>query len=136
VPAQPRALPGGTGSSQFGASGALFSAPVTRLVICDYPLSGMPSSRELTGTAAAATAGRIEESKDPGSTLSCLTSAHATLLPFDAHGAEAPLELIGACNQLRVTNGTAVRYVPITTLLPEFGKPTVEPGKVSGTPTR
>ncbi len=111
-------LPASDANTRRAATASLFRAPVTRLVICDYGAAGNPTSRELTGSAAAKVADAIEGSTASQSHRACLALAPATLLAFGATGEQTPLEVSGTCNQLVVTNGIAVRYVAPSTLYP------------------
>jgi hypothetical protein len=112
-------LPGGGGTGQFGANGALFAKPVKTLVVCSYESTtgSAPARLVLSSHTATQVVASMENAPeataptpcDPGPTTTTrlldfigVTSSGATLPQVTA------TVTFPACN-VQVTNGTAVR---------------------------
>jgi hypothetical protein len=60
---------------------------------------------------------RVDASTDHVSPEACLTVSNVEILPLDAAGTLlTPLRVTGTCNQVMITNGESVRYVPDTVI--------------------
>ena len=115
------ALAGGGGTNQFGASQPLTSEPVSSLTFCSYDPSGTPptyqGSRILEGTTAQQWIDAADAATVTSDPAFCLNARRVEILVVGAHGdALTPLSVTGGCDYAMITNGTAVRYVPISTL--------------------
>jgi hypothetical protein len=152
--------PGGGGTGQFGADGALFAKPVKTLVVCSYAttVGSAPGRLVLSDRAATAVVSSMESARpeptaptpcDPGPTSTTrlldfigVTSTGSALPPVTA------TLTFPTCN-VRVTNGTAVRYnwsppASLTDQLRGLSPPKVPPirvptepsGIVNGSPVR
>lgn len=119
-PAQfPRlALPGGGGTDQFGADGPLFSETPAAMKICSYPPDA-DSSVELDGDTARRLAATLEAAPTTGDPLACLASAPRLAL-YAVGSSGTVMRVVTAepgCKAYLVTNGTAVRVVPLVSAL-------------------
>jgi len=122
-PAKPiqYALPGGGGAAQFGANGPLVDKPVSSLTFCVYdPVSSaqtLQGSRVLEGSKAQQWIDMANHSSVTRYAGYCLAARNIEILVFDSAGAAlTPLRVLGECMDAQVTNGTAVRYVPLPQL--------------------
>ena len=140
------ALPGGGGTDQFGAGGSLFSGSVASIVVCRYSSttdSPLLSAQTFTGTDAQRAASALDAAPSTQSAeLFCRTLLTIELIPTGTDGtAMTPISVTGQCTTAMVTNGTAVRYVPLNlyglapTPPPTPGQQPVS-GAMSGSPPR
>lgn len=114
------ALSGPALSHRSGASTALFPRPVASIRVCAPAHSPQPAaSALLSGPAAAQLAGTLESGHAPAPAQCPEPSAVRPLVlhAVDAGGhASAPVELDLSCSTVTASNGSAVRYVPVTNL--------------------
>ena len=147
-------LPGGGGSGQFGAQGALFSDPVEAVKVCAYANSAptfVPST-VLTGESATDLTKSMEQAdKALPASMKCPGGAAPTdggsralvIIGVDKDGRQLKPVVVTLSCPTRVTNGTALRYnwtppANITKLIytiPGRGPISLPPsGKVTGSP--
>lgn len=136
-------VPGGGGTGQFGSRSPLFEQPVERLTICRYSpeTNAFQSSSAIGGAEARALVTRLNASTSRPAATDCVTPVSVEILANDASGAAlTPLTVIGSCQQVMVTNGTAIRFAPISELQPYLGVTSLPPvpatGTMSGSPPR
>jgi hypothetical protein len=109
-------LPGGGGTDQFGADGALFNAPVVAMKICVYATEGN-SSVELATAAAQRLATSLEAAPGISGPLSGCLSVGPKYAIYAASNSGTVLHVVTTepgCHAYQVTNGTAVRLVSLS----------------------
>jgi hypothetical protein len=97
----------------------LFSQQVQAVTVCVYSpdSNAFQSSRRLTDATARTFAETLESGTTTSATPACLTPVNLELLPSSTLGTRlTPLTVTGTCQRIVVTNGTAVRYLPISDL--------------------
>ena len=130
-------LPGGGGTSQFGADEPLFSAPVAAMKICVYgPTAALVEQTVLSASTASTVAAQLE-SGDPTNRPNCPTTSDEGDLAVHAvtsAGTPLPVVTVGLGCPFQATNGTAVRWLSAAAL--DAVRPQLAPGPNQGSPVK
>lgn len=139
-------LPGGGGTDQFGSSSPIVGKPVSSLTFCVYDATASTStflgSQLLDGTAAQEFVSRVEAGTTRHDPSYCLAPRSVEIIPVGTDGKGlTPLSVVGGCQQVTISNGTAVRYLDVSALDAVTTGPNVlatppPSGVMSGSPAR
>lgn len=150
------ALPGGGGSGQFGANGALFDKPVVSVKVCAYPRTGSSTASTVLagGTATSLTESLEAAAKTVPEATKCPVGpapadrGSLVIIGVDKGGQQLKPVVVTLTCPSRVTNGTALRFnwtppANLIQLINQAGRAPGSapislppPGKVTGSPIR